>query len=300
MKNIVLTIVGLFSAFASAQNEENDWKKNNLYGKVKSVREISYEAVEKDGKIQKGAICVSFCANSHSFYNSKGNLLEQILYIEEKLFLTIHYQYDNKGYKMEENFYDEQDEHSFKIVFEYDKNGNLITESSFFFPDGYLNNKLTYRYDEKGRKIERKNRDNNKYETYQYNGNLTEKKEYYPDGSLSLQRIYQYDHKGNLTEETINDANGDLHQKNTYKYDRKGRKTERSQYNSEAILHTHHTFKYNTQGNLTEEKQCNPKNNHCTIHTFQYQYDPQGNWIKCVEFLNKKPYEITERVIEYF
>lgn len=36
--------------------KENDWKRENLKGSVKSVKAITYDALEKFGKIEKGKI----------------------------------------------------------------------------------------------------------------------------------------------------------------------------------------------------------------------------------------------------
>ena len=72
-------------------------------------------------------------------------------------------------------------------------------------------------------------------------------------------------------------AKGDLINKNTYKYDSKGNKIEENGYYSDGSVLSKTAYKY--------------------------EYDSKDNWIKKTNFKIKneveKPYEITERVLEY-
>jgi hypothetical protein len=63
----------------------------------------------------------------------------------------------------------------------------------------YLDSKRTYKYDDKGNKIEE-----NSYKT---------------DGSLNYRWTYKYDNKGNKIERNTYNSDGSLGDKTTYKYE---------------------------------------------------------------------------------
>ena len=71
----VLTIVLAMLCLASCEKstQKNDLAELKLNGKVKSIREISYEAVEKFGEVVKGDALVGFRENLQITFNNKGN-----------------------------------------------------------------------------------------------------------------------------------------------------------------------------------------------------------------------------------
>ena len=124
MKKIILATL---SASCNQSEKKNDLTEKNLKGKVKSIKETPYEAVDKFGQIEKG----------------------NVLYDDYTSF-TI---YDEKGNIIEENYYDSDGNLSSKDTYEYDEKGNNI-EKNNYDSDGSLNSKTTYKYDEKGNMIE--------------------------------------------------------------------------------------------------------------------------------------------------
>ena len=54
MNFAIIILMALLTQSCSNQKVENDWTEANLKGKVKSYSEISYEAVDRFGKIEKG------------------------------------------------------------------------------------------------------------------------------------------------------------------------------------------------------------------------------------------------------
>lgn len=155
MKKIILATL---SASCNQSEKKNDLTEENLKGKVKSIKETPYEAVDKFGQIEKG----------------------NVLYDNFIFPFTI---YDEKGNKIEENHYDSDGNLSSKDTYEYDENGNNI-EKNNYDSDGRLGYKLIYKYNEKGNMIEKNNYDSNgrldyKY-TYEYdkNNNWTQRIEY--------------------------------------------------------------------------------------------------------------------------
>ncbi|MFJ1435169.1 hypothetical protein ACILFN_07460, partial [Capnocytophaga canimorsus] len=172
MKKIILLVITAISLIGCNLNKENnDWKRDNLKGKVKSVRETPYYVVEKFGEIQKGRI-KSFITSY--IYNEQGNLIEDNRYNSDgSLSRKTACKYDTNGNRIEENWYNSDGSLSWKTAFKYDTNGNLI-EANSYNSDGSLSGKTACKYDT--------------------NGNLIEANGYNSDGSLYATDIYTYEY----------------------------------------------------------------------------------------------------------
>lgn len=122
MKKIILATLSVLCLASYGQLEKKTEKKNdlteeNLKGKVKSIKETTYKAVDKFGQIEKGDVL----NNYFNIYNEKGN-------------------------KIEDNFYDSDGNLSSKDTYEYDEKGNMI-EENWYESDGSLYEKHTYKYE---------------------------------------------------------------------------------------------------------------------------------------------------------
>ena len=177
--------------------KKNDLTEENLKGKVKSIKETTYKAVDKFGQIEKGDVL----NNYFNIYNEKGNKIEDNSYDSDgSLNSKTTYKYDKKGNKIEENIYDSNGKFVRKTTYKYDKKGNIIEEKSYY-PDGSLIYKNTYKYDEKGNMIEENwyESDGSLYEkhTYKYeydkNNNWTQRIQYKNTIPLNItERIIEY------------------------------------------------------------------------------------------------------------
>ena len=191
MKKIILAILSVLCLVSCNQSEKkNDLTEENLKGKVKSITENTYEAVEKFGQIEKGDVLV----DSSAVYTDDGRF---------KI-------YNEKGNKIEENYYNSNGSLIYKNTYKYDEKGNII-EENYYNSNGRLYSKTTYKYDEKGNMIE-----DNFYDS--------------DDGSLIYKNTYKYDEKGNIIEENHYDSNGRLDSKYTYEYDKNNNWTQRIEY----------------------------------------------------------------------
>ena len=191
MKKIILAILSVLCLVSCNQSEKkNDLTEENLKGKVKSITENTYEAVEKFGQIEKGDVLV----DSSAVYTDDGRF---------KI-------YNEKGNKIEENYYNSNGSLIYKNTYKYDEKGNKI-EENYYNSNGRLYSKTTYKYDEKGNMIE-----DNFYDS--------------DDGSLIYKNTYKYDEKGNIIEENHYDSNGRLDSKYTYEYDKNNNWTQRIEY----------------------------------------------------------------------
>ena len=128
MKKIILVILSVLCLVSYGQLEKKSEKKNdlteeNLKGKVKSIKETTYKAVDKFGQIEKGDVL----NNYFNIYNEKGNKIEDNSYDSDgRLHSKYTYKYDEKGNMIEENWYESDgslyEKHTYK--YEYDKNNN--------------------------------------------------------------------------------------------------------------------------------------------------------------------------------
>ena len=126
MKKIILAILSVLRLVSCKQSEKkNDLTEENLKGKVKSIKETLYEAVDKFGQIEKG----NWFNNYFTIYDKKGNIIEENDYDSDgSLNSKTTYKYDEKGNKIEENDYDSDgrldSKTTYKYKYEYDKNNN--------------------------------------------------------------------------------------------------------------------------------------------------------------------------------
>ena len=131
MKKIILATLSVLCLVSCNQSEKkNDLTEENLKGKVKSITENTYEAVDKFGQIEKGDVLVDSSAvytdDGHfKIYNEKGNKIEENYYNSNgSLIYKNTYKYDEKGNNIEKNNHDSNGRLDSKYTYEYDKNNN--------------------------------------------------------------------------------------------------------------------------------------------------------------------------------
>lgn len=212
--------------------KKNDLQEANLKGKVKSVREIDYEAIQEAGQIKKGKVlegAESEVSNVLTSYNEQGYLVGREYY-NFGYSLKISYKYDAEGSMVEESQYNSDGKLDSQTLYKYkyDEKGNVV-EKVRSDAEGNLDSKITYRYDNKG--------------------NLVEEKWYYPDGTLSWHLTYRYNDKGYKVEEITNSVEQSP-SKITYKYDDKGSNTEREEYfYNSGLVRYKNQYEYDSYGN---------------------------------------------------
>ena len=126
--------------------KKNDLAELKLKGKVKSIREIPYEAVERFGEVVKGDALDRFGENLQITFNENGNEIEINSFNPDgSLFSKYTYKYDDKGNQIEENSFNSDENLVDKYTYKYDDKGNEIERNSFS-SDGSLFLKYTYKY----------------------------------------------------------------------------------------------------------------------------------------------------------
>ena len=182
---IFMMIVSL----AVAQKKKNDLTEMNLNGKIKSTREILYEASGNSSEINKKNIIDS----NRMFFNDKGNKIEETEYKSDG-------KIDEKGNKIETTSYFKNGKVSSKYIFNYDIKGNETEFNNYNF-EGKLVEKRVYKYDDKRKRIE------------------AERNLYNPDESLRTKSISKYNSNGDCSEINYYNSDGSLGSKIKYVYD---------------------------------------------------------------------------------
>lgn len=180
------------------------------------------------GKIDNKGVAESFVR-----YDSRGNKIRETIYSvsDGTIYTTTSFRYDKNNNLLEEIV--KKDENTFKTVHRYDASNNK-TESVFYRPNGTVEKKIAYVYDDTGLLLETIGRldDGRTFmrESYVYDGtgNLTEYKSGQRKFSVS------YDQKGNII--------------SLVKYARYFRAQDSVQYNINEFF----TFRYNSSGFLIE------------------------------------------------
>lgn len=163
-----------FTFFVSCTKKEdkieNDLTKESLIGKVKSVKEASYNTVEKFGEIIKADENKS----TKTMYNETGNMIEYKSYVNGELDIKKTYKYDDKDSIIEYKYYDEDGTLNGKTTYKYDEKGNKIKEGI------YYKSELSWMYDY----------------VYDDNGNQIEWSSHTKNGELSFREILKYNKEG--------------------------------------------------------------------------------------------------------
>ncbi len=257
-------------------------EKENLKGKVKSYTELSFEAIEHLGNIEKGKKIVnSWKYDVERKYDKYGKQIEWYGYKSDgSLYIKYTYKYDEHGNSIEENWSNSDGtlKMSHTYEYKYDINGNMV-EKMQYDSDGSLFHTNTYQYDSNGNQIEV-----NQFDSY---------------GNLDEIHFYNYDEHGNRIEEKLLNSAGIVYMRHIYKYDDSGNKIEWNSY-TDDILNGKSTYSYDENGNKIIEKRYGPNGELRSKKTYRYDYDERGNWIKKTIIEDDTAKTILERKYEYY
>ncbi|MGI8494029.1 MAG: RHS repeat domain-containing protein [Pyrinomonadaceae bacterium] len=241
---ILLSIFTYFALPCSSQTKTHK-EQAGLKGQVKSIEEFRTFIGMNEPRRPVRKIT----------YNPKGNIIERILYsekdnsIQEKFV----YQYDakgrNTGYDEYVTSYDKARIIPRKHIYTLDKNGNM-TEYRVSEPDGTLAGRFTYRYDEKGKKVEYTDLTGSKtFYEYDAKGDLT-----YSQTSNQTRRseiFYKYDNEGRLIIRTFHNTVLNLDQTISYVY--KDKIKQESEYGDGKLRYVTTTVS-DDEGRIVEEE----------------------------------------------
>nr|MBP6721583.1 RHS repeat protein [Bacteroidia bacterium] len=289
MKRFVLFAIMLALVFlgcSSKKGPDNDLVSIAPHGKVKSIREMSFSAIDNFGKITPGERRWENPYESTDHYdefNPEGKMIESSSYGSDGNLVTKgKMEYDSLGNQVETIWYDSNGKQLLKTTTKFDTNGNGI-ESIQYLTDGTRPLKTTRKFNESGNLVEILN----------YDGN----------GNIFGKIVNNFDESGNVIESTIFNSIGARESKYNYKYDNVGNKIEANitveKFAFVAEESGKYTYEYDN-GNMVSECDYGPNGILELKRTFKYEFDEKGNWIRKTIFINQIPSFIVERELEYY
>ncbi len=166
-----------------------------------------------------------------------------------------------------------------RVIITHGKQNGNKSDRSYYDPDGSLNEKGIYEYDEKG----------NIYAVNVYNS----------AGNLEYRFLFKDDEKGNVVEMDKLNPNNDLMSKEIIRNDDKGNEIERNIYNSEGKLENKIITEYDDKNYELEQRAYDKNGKLVESATYKYEkYDKEGNWL--IKITKGTDFLVTERGIEYY
>lgn len=195
----------------------------NLKGRVKSVRTISINIDEEDGK----QVETMRLKRDDDDYDENGNLIKRIDNMSEELIIYTFID-GAKTAQITEGGLSASNTSRGEL--------NKLPETKLTAPDPRYSKKFAYEYDKKNR--------------------ITKETVYRNDGKISAISTFEYDEKGNLIKETyMND--GDYSHTETHKFDKQGIEigsVSNEIYNGKTSISNtvYSNYKFDAQGNWTK------------------------------------------------
>lgn len=295
----------LILPFLSCKNnhKDSDLIKKELKGKVKTLEESTFKAIEKFGKITKNG------KDSTGYYNSDYKI-----------------NFNKIGNEISKTKYNNNKEIKYESSKIYDQNNNLLEINSVTKDSGHTS-KWTYKYNKAGDIIEKKlysNKEITDFWTYIYdeNGMMIESNWYFGNGNLFLKTINEYV-KGAISVSTKYNSEGVFSSSKEFTYNSEKQVVEEINYDKSKKLEMRAKYEYSEDKKILKESFYEPNSiraiseykydenlNPIVINNFfkgkesktifYYDYDEMKNWIKKTKVINGKPYQIIERKFEYY
>lgn len=230
----------------------SDLDKMNLYGRIMSLREVSYMDIEnkagdKKGKRERVDRSES---NYQLTFNRKGNVIEKTIFnLVNSIWRKFNYDYDSRGNRTKEIHSNADGSILKKCIIKYDRNSIKIEEINSV-QNQNLWWKSIYMHDSKG--------------------DITEEIRSNLDGSIFGKSVFKYDGHGNMLEESRYNPNGNISKTITYEYDELGYYREKhSIFQSDGKIENCWSSVYDNRGNITEDSSSGTE--------YEYEYDEKGN-----------------------
>lgn len=297
-------IVIIFSLLGKLHAQNTDWHREKLHGKVRSIREISYQIQGEN--LEKGNI-EPLLPNTFTLFNSVGDYLSKERYDHNNQLLeTITYTYSKNPPMHEQKCLNAKGIAFLTIISSIDENGNP-TDTRYYDEKNNITRNIVQKYNKKNQKIEYRVVDKgvlNERFTYKYNrkGNLTEQYSYFANQQVAQTWFFQYNDDQLLTEIKYFNHKGLLEEIRRFQYNEKKLKTLLQVFDGAENLKKEESFSYDEFLNEIDfsRKEIYPNNTIWNKKQQKYTYDEKGNWTRKIIFINDTPATITEREIVYF
>lgn len=227
-----------------------------LYGNVSSIKQSTYELVDKFGTESKGA----YIGSNTIKFTSYGHVSSASIYFGEGVSETCSYVYNQQGKITHINHVDNDTGASAgKTVFQYGSNGKW-SQRAKYYSSGSLDSKTIYSYDSSNRLSIETEYDNygslvlKSVYTYGSNGKVSQIICYDGRGALLYKKKFIYDSYKNLIRFTSLNANGGKEYEETYKYNSNGYMTSSTEQDFIYQYKMTYKYKYDSRGNIIERR----------------------------------------------
>ena len=278
------TIWSQWIPFYENKTSSNGLLVMNLKGKVKSVQQKAYKAIEVDGLIQTGekTIMPGYLSVNADFlmqFDDSARTISEIYPTTPDTFQLHHY-YRTKNTELiihQTRVKDHYQDYRYKY-----KGDGTIEERTEYTKRGedVWDHITTYKYNAAGKPIESST------------GLRKEK--------ARVKTVYQYDSKGFLC--VRSDYKKDtLVYKETFKNDAKGNVLERTYYATDCKSIDHvFIYEYDVNKNVIRKDYMKPEGKLSMRYLYEYEYDKYGNWTRRIDSQNGKKLYVIERQLEYY
>lgn len=300
---IFLATLFLINIKCSNKDENlNNFSQFNLYGKVESLKEISYKTNSKQEKIKKEWVFVAQ-NDKHIIFDIKGNIKEERNYSSGGLMTSKKlFEYNDSGILTKLEYY--YGSENLLLSYLTYENGNEKFGYSKKNNDSFIKSK-EFIYDNKNNLVEVLNYENNIVSEkiiyyYDINNNLIRKDKFDSSNNLLGVNSYSYDLKNRKIEDNSTESNGYFEGKINYLYDDFDNLIEEKWFDKNNNLKSKTVFEYDIKGRKIEENHFNNKLENYWNIEYKYFFDKKGNIIKTILLIDGKPEYIIEREIKYF
>ncbi len=239
------------------------------------IEEVTYSLI--DGTVR---------ARTTYRYDSKGNVLEELLHKADNTFKTVH-RYNTSGKKIETVHYKADGSVDKKITSVYDDH-NLLLETIGYLEDGRIYQRDSYFYDLDGNVTEFRNNLNKFLYFYDSHGNIAIIEKYIRYFQivdsvhyvLADRYLFDHDRSDNLVGMTHQKSDNTVKSRFRYTVNSKGQIIEEKEFNTDGRLMYSRKTSYNKNGNVVEETGVDVGRKF--RHT--YRYDSRGNKIEWVTY----------------
>jgi hypothetical protein len=254
------------AAFASvpAWAEEEEEKDSVFDVQDKLVAKHKVKSItRREHAVKAGKLEQEGTTQSIQEFDAKGNKTKETWYEPDgDVDYTQTFKYDDAGNSLEQAF--ASDTMNTLAKHTYDGEGKETASESH--SDGKLDMKFLYEYDDKGRKVLMTRHD--------------------AAGNLDAKFVYKYDDHGNLEKEIQYDAGGNVTEKISTRYIAAGKVKETTILGGDGKPRSQSKYMYNAQGDVTRHWGFN---HHGSFDTYyHYKYDKQGRKVYEDEVVKRK------------
>jgi hypothetical protein len=296
MKYMLTTLLMIYLGIGNEVRDQ-DWKRLRLQGKVKSMQETTYKAVDLEKSKAEGKNQI-YTYISYSF-NKKGKQTEVIAYDHnEQIKFIYEYNEQNKSTKTTEYTWTRGGKPKFAHIrkYYYDSKDSLVAEIERD-SNGNLRHKILYEFDSRGYKTKTAHYDANDSlwqevtAEYDKKGNKLWDNVYYRDNTKRFTR-YEYDNEGREIKSKVYNAKGGLQEEvlSKYKQGNDG-SVEKRQYTSQGRLLR--LIKYNNRGNEVENIRYDIYGSGTVLKTL-HTYNNQGVKVEKAQFFRDVASSLTK------